>query len=57
MYVIEFVLAESQYSVKVAINLMMQAIILVTMMTEVTHTIYHGDASVLFQGDRTHFRL
>lgn len=44
MYPIEFILAASQYSVSVAINLVMLVIILVAVMTE-AHTIIH-DVSV-----------
>lgn len=46
MYLTEFILTESQYSVKLAIHLMMLVIILVTIMTEETHTIFHGDVSI-----------
>lgn len=44
MYLIEFILAGSRYSISVAINLVMLIIILVAIMTE-AHTIIH-DVSV-----------
>lgn len=40
MYLIEFIMAESQYSVKVAINLMMLVIILVAVVTENLHHLW-----------------
>lgn len=40
MYLIEFIMAESQYSVKAAINLMMLVIILVAVVTENLHHLW-----------------